>query len=485
MNKLTSRQRKMAYAGGVLVLLVPIVFLGAPATQDVQPGAKATASGGMLARMRVEQDLGESTLGDIDPSSAAMNLVLLGLRGPAVSLLHQNAIGYQEHKDWGKLKTTVDSIIRLQPHYIKIWQYQGWNLAFNVSREWDKVEDRYFWVKEGLKFLKDGTDRNQTATILFHNLADFMGRKIGSADEKKFFRNFFLHDPDPQFEGGADPVLNPDGKDNYLAAYDNFVKANEKDDAYGVSGMTYVFFRQGPARALLDYAAAFQADGPDYDTSAAASDADRQAREEEAQQSFATRSRDAWDNAYRDWTEVYGKEVFRGLNDIRYRLNSTEEELEADAKTNGVTLEQQRRVWLQNQDMTHYRFWTAFADCERDPVMVDAHRAIYEGKRAFARGETSDPPPAEDGTPQVSRAEELFFEGMTRFEEALGKYPDLAFHQDYIEEAMLAVYYWEKVHQFNGKRPPEEFPLKKLSIENAGKAPEIELQFFRENRAGF
>ena len=59
--------------------------------------------------MRHEYELGESTLGDIDPSSAAANLVLLGLRGIAASALHQNAIGYQERKDWGKLKSTVEN----------------------------------------------------------------------------------------------------------------------------------------------------------------------------------------------------------------------------------------------------------------------------------------------------------------------------------------------------------------------------------------
>jgi len=433
MNTLNSRQRKMAYAGGVLALLIPIVYLGAPTTQDVQPDANAAVSGGLLARMRVDQDLGESPLGDIDPSSAAMNLVLLGLRGPAASLLHLNAIQYQEHKDWAKLKTSVDSIIRLQPHYVEIWKFQGWNLAFNVSREWDKVEDRYYWVKEGLKFLKTGTARNQTATILFHNYADFMGRKIGNSDEKKFFRDFFINDPDPQYEGGPDPQLNPEGKDNYLAAFDGFMLANEKDDNYGMKGMTREFFRQGPARAQFDYASAHQSDGPDYDNAIASGDADREAREREAQQTFAVESRNAWDTAYRIWTEVYGKEQFLGLNDIIYRLNSTEEELVADAKLNGVTLDQQRRIWLQNQNMTHYRFWTTYADCERDPLTVEAHRAIYEGKGAFALGETSDP--VSDSGEEVSKAQRLFEEGMAKFEQVFQKYPDLMSHREYLEEA--------------------------------------------------
>ena len=194
MNDLTSRQRKLIYAGCILALLIPIIYLGAPTSEDVITGTQSTVSGGVLAQMRVKYDLGESRLGQIYPSSAAMSLVLLGLRGPAASVLHLKALDYQERKDWSKLKTTVDSIIKLQPHYIEIWKFQGWNLAFNVSREWDQVSDRFFWVKEGIKFLQLGTTRNETSTALFHNTCDFMGRKFGNSDEKKFFRKFFKND---------------------------------------------------------------------------------------------------------------------------------------------------------------------------------------------------------------------------------------------------------------------------------------------------
>ena len=296
MNGLTSRQRKLVYAGGILLLLIPIVFLGAPTSEDVIPGSKAAVSGGVLAQMRVQYDLGESTLGEIDPSSAAMNLVLLGLRGPAAGVLHLKALDYQSKKDWAKLKTTVDSIIKLQPHYEEIWKFQGWNLAFNVSREWDQVGDRFYWVKEGIKFLQLGTDRNQTATILFYNVGDFMGRKFGNSDEKKFFRKFFIDDPDDERfgENSSDPEINPEGKDNYLVAYDWFINSNEKDRVYRIKGMTHVFARQGPSRALLEYASAIQNDGK-----------------------FGEENRIAWQKAYTEWTEEYGTDEFLGMNDVK------------------------------------------------------------------------------------------------------------------------------------------------------------------------
>ena len=461
MNELTSRQRKLVYAGFIVALLVPIIYLGAPTSEDVVPGRKTAVSGGVLARMRIEHDLGESTLGQLDPSSAAMNLVLLGLRGPAAGVLHLQALEYQERKDWAKLKTTVDSIIKLQPHYVEIWKFQGWNLAFNVSREWDQVADRFYWVKEGIKFMQLGTKRNQTASVLFHDVGYFMGQKFGASDEKKFFRRFFVKDPDEEkFGGSSDPEINPEGKDNYLVSYDWYKDANELDRKYRIKGKTPVVARQGPSRALFDYAGAKQKEGE-----------------------FDEANREAWDQAYREWTEVFGRETFLGLNDVKYMLNCSEDELVSMAKENGVTLETQRHVWNQNVKMVNFRFWQQIADCERDPLTVEAHRSIYQGKVAYAKGQISDEEDSE-GNLKPSVAETHFINGIEKMAEVMKKYPQLSWHDDYVEEGMLAVCYWEKVHQYNGKAVPQSHPLKAMVLENAGRLPSIERQFILEGRLG-
>ncbi|MDG1894064.1 MAG: hypothetical protein P8J37_04065 [Fuerstiella sp.] len=494
MNNLTSRQRKLVYASCIVVLLIPIVYLGAPTSEDVLPGTKTAVSGGMLAQMRVEHDLGESTLGEIDPSSAAMNLVLLGLRGPAAGILHLQAIEYQEKKNWGKLKTTVDSIIRLQPHYVEIWKFQGWNLAFNVSREWDKVADRFYWVKEGIKFLQLGTNRNQTTTILFHNVGDFIGRKFGNSDEKKFFRKFFINDPNDELfpEPSSDPELNPQAKDNYLVAKDWFDISNDKDaNGYPVKGMTHVFFRQAPSRALFDHVSAkqndYSADMKELSENKdrrGLSENDRHAQEDEDRRVWEEQNRSGWDDAYAEWTDVYGNDIFLGLNEVKYKLNCSTEELNALAKENGVTLATQRKVWEQNVKMVNYRFWQNLADCERDPIAVSAHRAIADGKVAYSRGEISD---SEDkqGNLQPSIAEMRFADGMSKMAEVLETYPQLIQHEAYIDEIMLAVYYWQTVQQYNNRQPPADFPLKELVMYHAGRQPDIEREFMIENRTSF
>ncbi|MCA9064216.1 MAG: hypothetical protein KDA96_14195, partial [Planctomycetaceae bacterium] len=121
MNQLSSRNRKFIYVGSIIVLLLPIIWLGAPATSG-------GTSGGRLAVMRNEYGIGETSVGDVDPTSSAANLLLLGLRGPAAGVLHMQAIGYQDRKEWNKLEDTVETVRRLQPHYVEIWKFQGWNL---------------------------------------------------------------------------------------------------------------------------------------------------------------------------------------------------------------------------------------------------------------------------------------------------------------------------------------------------------------------
>jgi len=457
-NSLRQTQRKMVYAVTILFLLIPIIILGSPTSEDVQPGSQAAVSGGKLAQMRVKYDLGESRLGQIDPSSAAMSLVLLGLRGPAASVLHLKALEYQEKKDWAKLQTTVDSIIKLQPHYIEIWKFQGWNLAFNVSREWDQVADRFYWVKQGVKFLQLGTQRNATSTQLFHNVGDFTGRKFGNSDEKKFFRKFFKSDPDvARFDGGADPQINPDGLDNYLVAHKWFTDANELDRIYRIKKMTHVIARQGPARSLYDYAAAIQKEGV-----------------------FGEENRIAWDRAYKEWTENYGNDIFLGLNDVKYKLNCSEDELVALAEENDVDLSVQKRVWEQNVKMVNYRFWRNLSDCERDELTVNAHKTIYEGKVAYSKSQTTDVSETEP-----SPAEAKFVEGIKLLAGVFEKHPEVSDHDAYIEEAMLAVIYWEKISQLNGRVIPKEHPLADLMLAHADRRSSSEREFLMETRLEF
>lgn len=441
MSTLTSKQRKLAYLGGIVLLLIPVIGLGMPATDT------KGETGGMIAKLRQKYELGESTLGDVDPSGAAANLVLLGLRGPAVTTLWLQADREKETKNWAKLRSTVNSIITLQPHFKKIWRFQGWNLAYNVSAEWDDIEDRYYWVKEGIKFTKEGSRRNTKYAELPWELGRFTGAKIGESDEWAYFRKYFQNDPDEEmYEGGPDPEVNPDGKDNYLTSRDHYLEANEREAVNKQDIMTKMIFRSYPAKAYQEYAEALQKEG-----------------------FFGDKMRLAWESAYDAWTEEYGQEevdcqpIFKESKATpptgKMKLESDSETIANLSKINDVP-EALQRYWTDRyQKMVNYGYWRKRTQVEREDLTVAAHREIYAGKQLYREGKTG--PRGEEGElPSEARA--MLEQGMRKLESVLKdpRFVGLQDEDEMTEEAMLAVMYWRKIHQQNGMAIPADYPLK-------------------------
>ncbi|MGH7199566.1 MAG: hypothetical protein ACREJB_03115 [Planctomycetaceae bacterium] len=452
MNRLTMQQRKLLYLAGIVLLLIPIFLLGMPATAPTQRADEdftttrttggATESGGALARMRQTHELGESTLGNVDPTSSVLNFVLLGFRGIAVNQLWGIHEEQKKTKQWGPMRATTESIILLQPHYKKVWQYHGWDLAYNVSAEWDGVEDRYYWVKEGAKFLQDGVERNQKYPELPWEVGRITGQKIGRSDEWRQFRVFFLHDPDERFEGRADPAINPEEKDNYLVAKDWYTEANDREDQYDQDLMQDLLFRHYPARSQFDYADAMNREGQ-----------------------FDEVARQAWSQAEIDWTEKYGREEFLSPGGWII-LEADEETIRALARRDGVSIKD-KQFWTDRyQNTANYRYWRTRATAEKDPVLVKAHRELYEGRQLFR-------------DLKFRAAREKLWTGMELYAQALAKYPQLTTEDESIEEGLLAVIYWQETYDLllSPEPPPEDFPLKALWQARQDHVPSVREDF--------
>src|SRR5207237_8012025 len=103
---------------------------------------------------------------------------------------------------------TVDLITKLQPHFLSVWTFQGWNLAYNVSVEWDAPEDKYDWIKKGIKFLQEGVSKNSKSPDLIWDTAWTYYHKIGFADESIILRRLFRDDSDEPFKTFVDPESN-------------------------------------------------------------------------------------------------------------------------------------------------------------------------------------------------------------------------------------------------------------------------------------
>ena len=214
--------RKIIYIALIGGLLIPLSFIARPEVTD--ENGKVIDPGGRLSQMRREDKLAQASISEIDPTSEAMKLASMGLRGVAVNVLWMQAMEHQKNEDYDKLAQTLQTLTKIQPNFIKVWEYQGHNLAFNVSMQFDDYEYRYEWVKKGLSFLKGGISYNIDDHRMTDNLGFYTGTKFGKSDERMPFRRIFRKDE--EFHNDMSDYIAPDsyeareyGHDSYMLAW--------------------------------------------------------------------------------------------------------------------------------------------------------------------------------------------------------------------------------------------------------------------------
>ncbi|MEM9351811.1 MAG: hypothetical protein AAGA92_02270 [Planctomycetota bacterium] len=250
MNERRSLYRKMAYLLAAGVLLFPIAQLGNPSTRQEE--------GGTLAKIRADYDLGQSDLGEIDPASETIRLATLGLRGIAVSMLWSKGNDYKKREDWTNYRATLTQLAKLQPYFITFWRYQAWNLTYNVSVELDDVRDRYYYVRRGIEFLKEGTKYNRDSPYLLAELGWFIGNKVGRADEQKVYRRLFRADDDYHPEDRP-----TEQRDNWLVSKTWYQEAVDVVDSgrKSMGKKNPATFFADPPRSQMNYGEAIQKEG--------------------------------------------------------------------------------------------------------------------------------------------------------------------------------------------------------------------------------
>ena len=125
--------RKIIYIVIIAVLLIPLAMIS-------RPEVVGQDEGGILSRMRRDKKLTQAELTKIDPASETMKLASLGLRGVAINMLWMQSIEHKKEEDYDKLASTLKALAKIQPNFVKVWEYQAHNLAYNVSMEFDDYE---------------------------------------------------------------------------------------------------------------------------------------------------------------------------------------------------------------------------------------------------------------------------------------------------------------------------------------------------------
>jgi len=136
-----------------------------------------------LNRDRVAMGIGRGEpLGKTAPPVLVFTTVALGgFRGLIANALWIRAVDLQDEGKYFEKVQLADWITKLQPHFVTVWYYQAWDMAYNISIKFSDPRDRWQWVKRGIELLRDeGLKYNPDETLLYRELAWIFQHKIGA-----------------------------------------------------------------------------------------------------------------------------------------------------------------------------------------------------------------------------------------------------------------------------------------------------------------
>jgi hypothetical protein len=151
------------------------------------------------------------------PPSLAFATVAMGaFRGLVVDVLWMRADKLKDKGQFFDARQLAEWITTLQPRFASVWEFQAWNMAYNISVAIpaNQPDQRWRWVKNGYELLRDkGIPLNPKAIELSRELARIFQHKIGSVsdDAHRYYK--------VQLALAMEPLLS--SEDNKLTSQDN------------------------------------------------------------------------------------------------------------------------------------------------------------------------------------------------------------------------------------------------------------------------
>lgn len=120
------------------------------------------------------------------PPDYAFAIQALGaFRGLLTNIAFIRATEYKEKGRYYDAMQLASWICKLQPHFPSVWEFQSWNMAWNISVTTYTPEERWNWVYNGVRLLRDeGLRFNPRAINLYKQLAwTFVNKMSETIDE--------------------------------------------------------------------------------------------------------------------------------------------------------------------------------------------------------------------------------------------------------------------------------------------------------------
>jgi len=139
--------------------------------------AMAAAWGG---RSRAGGSSGDVLTSEAPPGVRFVSVALGGFRGLLADILWVRASNLQEEGKFFEVAQLSDWITRLEPRYPEVWAYHAWNMAYNITAVVSDPADRWHWIKNGLRLLRDeGIPSNPSSSKLYWELGWMFYDKVG------------------------------------------------------------------------------------------------------------------------------------------------------------------------------------------------------------------------------------------------------------------------------------------------------------------
>ncbi|MBR2344189.1 MAG: hypothetical protein IKA71_00185 [Lentisphaeria bacterium] len=118
---------------------------------------------------------------DAPPIVAFSSVALGSFRGLLADVLWLRSETLKSKKNYFEMVQLARWITDLQPNYSGGTAYLAWNLAYNISVTSSDHEDRWYWVNEGIKLIRDkALDYNPDDPVLYKELAWIFSHKLGN-----------------------------------------------------------------------------------------------------------------------------------------------------------------------------------------------------------------------------------------------------------------------------------------------------------------
>jgi hypothetical protein len=413
-----------------------------------------------LSEVKRSRDLGEAAIGQVDTGSFMLKLALLGgARGIAANVLWTRAEELKKEQDWDQMMATVDLITKLQPHFLSVWTFQGWNLAYNVSVEWDAPDDKYEWIKKGIQFLQDGVRKNRKSPDLVWNTAWTYYHKIGFSDESIILRRLFRDDSDESFKTYVDPETNIQyvRNDNFQLGYGWFSRAvhlvdagEERRSAGSVAALDYVdpspqhkgkpndiSFRSMPAHAQTRYAIGLE-----------------KMSMQDVPATFGEVAKNEWAKSLGEWIK-FGRHTYMSHNEMFRNGKWVRDPVQIDDITDPkklAAMTENQRYWTNRwSDQMNYRYWKDRAQAEMTDAGVQARQLFYEGTIAYKSAD-------------FAKAVERFRDGLKIWDELLKSHPDYRHDDINKKDTGLIVRRYLRALRQLGEPEPKDLPFRELLV---------------------